>query len=118
MSETKRLVAIGPGTQYYGTRALVAGDEFEMPRQLADVLVLLGRARLADEKPVPPAPKVAEPPSADPAKEARYGQQDAGTADDDHVAQLRNEAIALGIEVDGSWSLEQLNRAIKRARRA
>jgi hypothetical protein len=53
MAETSpvRLVALGTGTQFYGTRALVAGDEFEMSREWADILVRLGKARLADEKP-------------------------------------------------------------------
>jgi crotonobetainyl-CoA:carnitine CoA-transferase CaiB-like acyl-CoA transferase len=53
MAETPpvRLVVLGPGTQFYGTRALVAGDQFEMSREWADILIRLGKARLADDTP-------------------------------------------------------------------
>jgi hypothetical protein len=53
MTETPlvRLVVLGPGKQVYGTRSLVAGDQFEMSREFADVLIRLGKARLADDKP-------------------------------------------------------------------
>ncbi len=45
----------------YGTRRLVAGDEFMAPRRDARILAALGRARLADvlEPQYPPVPEPA-----------------------------------------------------------
>ena len=55
-----RLVVLGRERQLYGTRALTAGDEFEVDHELADILVLLGKARYAPEE-LPPLPKKREP---------------------------------------------------------
>lgn len=100
MTETKRLVAIGPGTQFYGTRALVAGDQFELPRQYADVLILLGKAKLAEDK--PPEPKPAEPKPKITAPERRS----------DDLNELRAEASRMGIVWDGRWGVDRLKHEI------
>lgn len=42
----KAMIANWPMT--YGTRRLVAGDRFEVPRRDADLLVRIGRARYAE----------------------------------------------------------------------
>lgn len=110
-----RLIAVGPGKHVYGTRAMVAGDEFEMSREWADILIRLGKARLADEKPAAAAQEVkqtekseakaeakaetviAKPPAADSANEQR------------ELERLRREAAALGIPIDGRWGTVRLN---------
>lgn len=46
---------IANGRMTYATRRLVAGDAFEAHRQHARVLVAIGKARHADEKPARPA---------------------------------------------------------------
>lgn len=99
MTETKRLVAIGPGTQFYGTRSLNAGDEFEMPRQYAEVLILLGKAKLAEEKPPEPEPKLAT-------QERRS----------DNLDELRAEATRMGVMWDGRWGVDRLKHEIGLAR--
>jgi hypothetical protein len=61
-----RLIVLGRegSRQVYGTRRLVAGDEFEMPRQTADLLIRTGRAKLASptQQPAEPAPVIPPPP--------------------------------------------------------
>lgn len=95
-----RLVAVGPGKHVYGTRAMVAGDEFEMSREWADILIRIGKARLADEKPAPIAP----------AMQTEKSEAKAETAvADPALDSLRREAKALGIEVDGRWGTVRLN---------
>lgn len=101
MSEKVRLVAVGPGTQFYHTRALVAGDEFEMPRDTANVLILLGKAKLAEEK--PPEPKAAEP--------AR------SVGPNSELDALRVQATRMGIVWDGRWGSVRLKDEIARAQR-
>ena len=107
-----RLIAVGPGKHVYGTRAMVAGDEFEMSPEWADILVRIGKARLADKKPAlgkpaaqtenaaakaEPAAMVAKPSATDSSQEQR------------DLERLRREAHALGIEVDGRWGVVRLN---------
>jgi hypothetical protein len=126
MTETPpvRLVVLGPGRQVYGTRALVAGDQFEMPREWADILIRLGKARLAAEKPTPTVSQVQQIENveasaetaatvdptvpAKPAIDSRNEQPD--------LDSLRREAKALGIEVDGRWGTVRLNYEIAQAK--
>lgn len=96
MSETVRLIALGPGTQFYGTRALVAGDPFEMPRDTANVLILLGKAKLAEENPQAPEPKKVVTP------EPRS----------DDINDLRAQATRMGIIWDGRWGADRLKHEI------
>jgi len=127
MAETPpvRLVVVGPGRQVYGTRALVAGDQFEMPREWADILIRLGKARLADEKPTPTVSQVQQTEAVDASAET------AATVNlTDHLAKpaidsrneqpdldsLRRKAKALGIEVDGRWGTVRLNYEIAQAK--
>ena len=91
-----KLVVLGPGKQLYGTRSLVAGDQFEMTREWADILIRLGKARLADEKPAPIAAK------------AEAVEPDLGA--------LRAEASRLGILWDGRWGPVRLNHEIAQAK--
>jgi hypothetical protein len=63
MSKTPlvRLIAIVPKNErahVYNTRRLVAGDEFEIDRQTADLLIRTGRAKLASS---PMPQQAAEP---------------------------------------------------------
>lgn len=94
MSETVRLVASGSGKQVYGTRALTAGDQFEMPREWADILILLGKARLADQAAPQPELKIVEPEPGD------------------DLNELRAEARRMGIAWDGRWGVIRLKHEI------
>ena len=58
--KTRQLMTIKP--HKYGTRHLVAGDEYEVPPRHAVALVAARRARFADK-----GPYVAEKPAAKPA---------------------------------------------------
>jgi hypothetical protein len=104
-----KLVVLGPGTQLYGTRALVAGDQFEMTREWADILIRLGKARLADEKPAPPA-HAAQTEKA----EAKAKVEAAMT--EPNLDSLRHQARALGVNVDGRWTATRLNYEIAQAK--
>lgn len=108
MAETPpvRLVVLGPGRQLYGTRALVAGDEFEMSREYADILIRLGKARLADEKPAPTTQAVQT--------EKAVAKAEATVSDP--LERLRAEARRLGINVDGRWTEIRLKHEIALAK--
>jgi hypothetical protein len=103
MAETPlvRLVVLGPGRQVYGTRALIAGDQFEMAREYADVLIRLGKAKLADEKPPEPE-KYVEP------EQPRT----------DELQNLRAEADRIGLAWDGRWGVIRLKHEISQAKSA
>lgn len=103
-----RLVALGPGKHVYGTRALVAGDQFEMSREWAEILIRLGKARLADENPAPVAQATQT--------EKSEAKAETAVADPD-LDSLRREARALGIEVDGRWGTVRLNYEIAQVKR-
>lgn len=70
----------------YATRNMVAGDEFEASRTDARVLAAIGKAEYRVEA------------TADP------------------LDDLRAEATALGIEVDGRWGEARLQKEIKAAK--
>jgi hypothetical protein len=103
--QTVRLVALGRdgSRQSYGTRRLVAGEEFEERRDVADILIRTGRAALAPE-PCGPATTAIAPSAAD---VAPYSPIDS----------LRAEAERLGIVVDGRWGVARLQHEISQARR-
>jgi hypothetical protein len=108
-----RLVAIGPGKHVYGTRAMVAGDEFEMSREWADILIRLGKARLADEKPkAAPAAQAMQTEKTE--AKAEVKAETAAVANEQReIERLRHEAQRLGIAVDGRWGTVRLNYEIE-----
>jgi hypothetical protein len=111
-----RLVAIGPGKHVYGTRAMVAGDEFEMSREWADILIRIGKARLADEKPA----KGAAVPATQTEKSEAKAEVKAETAtanEQREIERLRHEAQRIGIAVDGRWGTVRLNYEIAQVKR-
>jgi len=112
-----RLVAIGPGKHVYGTRAMVAGDEFEMSPEWADILIRIGKARLADEKPkaAPAAPAMQTEKTEARAETAAVIANPAN--EQREIARLRHEAQRLGIAVDGRWGTVRLNYEIAQVRR-
>jgi hypothetical protein len=106
-----RLIALGRqgSRQVYGTRRLTAGDEFEMRRDVADILIRTGRATLAAEGSRPPG-NPPPPPVRDEAPEP------AVIAAVERNESLRAEAERLGIEVDGRWGTVRLQQEIAKAR--
>jgi hypothetical protein len=78
---------IAEKNHFYGTRRLRAGDEYEATDVDASLLVAVLMARYAPDKP-----------SAD------------------ELEELRAEAEALGVRVDGRWGPVRLNYEIKMAR--
>ena len=122
-TRTVRLVALGREglRQSYGTRRLTAGDEFEERRDVADLLVRTGRARLASEPGQGPSASarvqepVAEP---DPPPVSHETAPEPEPAEHrNSIDDLRDEAAALGIDVDGRWGVVRLQAEIARAKR-
>jgi hypothetical protein len=119
-TQTVRLVALGRGRQSYGTRVLTAGEEFEMPRAIADTLIRIGKAKLADREgpqPSPPRPSPPAPPVRDPEpdddEEPDNGPDESTQSRGDDIGTLRARASALGIAVDRRWGLARLQYEIK-----
>lgn len=113
-----RLVAVGSGKHVYGTRAMVAGDEFEMSREWADILIRLGKARRADENPASVAQATqtekAEAKAETVAAAAKPSVVDSAN-EQRELERLRHEAQRLGIAVDGRWGTVRLNYEIAQA---
>ena len=120
-----RLVALGrEGSRHvYGTRRLTAGDEFEMRREVADILVRIGRAKLAPEPgDGHPAARVPEPAAEPRAIVPPPVSHETETAPEpaehrNSIDDLREQAEALGVAVDGRWGVVRLQAEIARARR-
>lgn len=125
-----RLVALGRegSRQVYGTRRLVAGDEFEMRRDVADILIRTGRAKLKPAEPPttvtpparppggpPPAPVRVSPEPAAPSAAVPPGE--ATPADPGGIESLRAQATQLGIDVDRRWGVARLQFELTRAKR-
>lgn len=98
---TRKLIA--EKSHKYGTRRMVAGDEYEATDMHAKVLVGIRKARYAPEKLVAPVMQKAE----------TEAQPQASSADLDR---LRHEAHQLGIQVDGRWGDIRLRHEISMAR--
>ena len=113
-TQTVRLVALGRGRQTYGTRVLTAGDEFEMRRDYADLLIRTGKARLAGDKPTPQKQQVEEKVAAAAGTEAEI---DLPLLDPRNIDSLRAQAARLGITVDGRWGIARLQHEIMQAQR-
>jgi hypothetical protein len=109
-THTRKLRAIKP--HKYGTRHLVAGDEYEAPIRQAVALVVARRARFADQPSskrtiaAPAAPIVEQAAASDQVIESMEGRID----------RLRLEATRLGINVDGRWGIARLQHEIEQAR--
>src|SRR5262245_44757990 len=99
--KTRNLVAVR--SHKYGTRHLVAGDEYEVPAKHAVALVAGRKARFAPERPRPPAAPPQRPPVSLPEPAAS------------DMEKLRARARTLGIEVDGRWGVARLRDEITKA---
>jgi hypothetical protein len=118
----RKIVALKP--QRYGTRQLVAGEEYELPDKHALVLIAAKKARFADKpapaKRVAPAAPVVETAAAEEVIE-HAGRRPVGamtTADfvgESDIDALRLQATALGINVDGRWGRARLQYEIEQA---
>ena len=110
----------------YGTRHMVAGEEYEVPPRHAIALVAGKKARFADDKPVRAAKPV---PAARVDEQLVHESEDsiAGSVQADHgvgamtsdmaIDRLRLEATQLGIDIDGRWGLARLQHEIAQAKR-
>jgi hypothetical protein len=94
----------------YGTRHLVAGDEYEVPERHAFALVAGKRARFAPARDKPAAAPVPKLVTVLPDHETQPVAAD--PLDD-----LRARAKELGIEVDGRWGAARLRYEINQARK-
>ena len=113
-TKTVRLIALGRGRQVYGTRSLVAGEEFEMSPQYADLLVRTGMAKLAGGEGPQPSPPRPSPPTPPPVREPEPDDDEEPDNGPDDIETLRARASALGIAVDRRWGLARLQYEIKK----
>jgi hypothetical protein len=113
----RRLITIKP--HKYGTRHLVAGEEYEVPPRHAIALVAGKKAKFADTKKTARAARVDEtlvPDSNDSiAGPATHGV--GAMTSDAAIDRLRMEATQLGIDVDGRWGVARLQHEIAQAKR-
>lgn len=108
---------IATKSHLYGTRRLVAGDEFDVADMKGRLLVAARLARHAPE-PGPPAAMVPEP-AAEPMAAPPPVSHETPEPAEHHssIDDLREEAEALGIAVDGRWGVVRLQAEIARAKR-
>jgi hypothetical protein len=102
----RRVVAIKP--HRYGTRHLVAGDEYEAPPRHAVALVAARKAQFASEK------KTWARSLIDPQTASEF--IDEVKPDEVTIDSLRLEATQLGINIDGRWGVARLQHEIDEAR--
>ena len=96
----------------YGTRHMVAGDEYEVPARHAIALVASKKARFADNKPGRAATTVDQ--------QLVHESEDsiAGSATTEATLDsLRLQATQLGIDIDGRWGVARLQHEIAQAKR-
>jgi hypothetical protein len=105
----RKLMATKP--HKYGTRHLVAGEEYEVPPRHAIALVAGKKAKFAPDKPAPAA-KVEEKLVSD-SDDGIAGAAPTEAA----IDSLRMEATQLGIDVDGRWGVARLQHEIAQAKR-
>ena len=114
----------------YGTRHLVAGEEYEVPPRHAVALVASKKARFADNKPARAPAAKAEEVVDEPAVAAAFtdfveymhpkkivGQIGGDDEPEVTIDSLRIEATQLGIDVDGRWGVVRLQHEIAQAKR-
>ena len=110
----------------YGTRRLEAGDEYEAPTEVAIAHVATRKADFVKQtpatRPVAAAKPAEEPPPA-PSVPRRYDaiqreavEATAETSEASPLNELRQQAAALGIEVDGRWGMARLRYEIEQAK--
>jgi hypothetical protein len=112
-THTRKLRAIR--SHKYGTRHLVAGDEYEAPIRQAVALVVSRRARFADK---PSTKRTIVAPVA-PIVERTIVERAAASDQPESpltIDQLRLEATRLGINIDGRWGIARLQHEIEQAR--
>jgi hypothetical protein len=108
-----KVIAIKP--HKYGTRHLVAGDEYEIPARHALALVAGKKARYATSKRERmPAKPVPAPPDEAPPAEPVTVRVESGSGD---IEALRVQATQLGLDVDGRWGVARLRYEIERMRK-
>jgi hypothetical protein len=107
--KTRKLITTKP--HKYGTRHLVAGDEYEVPARHAIALVAGKKARFADNKPVRAA-KVDETLVHD-SDDSIAGPVPTEAA----IDHLRLQATQLGIDIDRRWGVARLQHEIAQAKR-
>lgn len=106
----RKLMATKP--HRYGTRHLVAGDEYEVPPRHAIALVAGKKAKFADKPARAPAAKVEQKLMSD------SDDSIAGAATtEESIDRLRMEATQLGIDIDGRWGVARLQHEIVQAKR-
>jgi hypothetical protein len=118
MQRMLRVKAIRP--HLYGTRRLEAGDEYEAPAEEAIAHVATRKADFIKQITKPPvaAPKpAAEPPPAYEATQREAVEATAETSEASPLDELRQQAGALGINVDGRWGIARLRYEIEQAKR-
>lgn len=99
-----KIVATRPHT--YGTRHLVAGEEYEAPPRHAAALVAGRKAKFAEPEPPPPQEQAAQAPAPpEPEQDQRTLELEA----------LRARAAELGVDVDRRWGLARLQFEIAQA---
>lgn len=106
----RRLMTIKP--HKYGTRHLVAGEEYEVPPRHAIALVAGKKAKFADTKKTARAARVDETlvPDSDDSIAGAVPTEAA-------IDRLRLEATQLGIDVDRRWGMVRLQHEIAQAKR-
>ena len=112
----------------YGTRHMVAGDEYEVPPRHAIALVAGKKARFADDKPVRAAKMnhLLVPDSDDSIAghdfveymqpQTIVGHIGGNEEERPDIDSLRLQATQLGINVDGRWGLARLQYEISKAK--
>jgi hypothetical protein len=95
----------------YGTRHLVAGEEYEVPPRHAVALVASRKAKFAPDKPVRAA-------KLDEKLVAASDDSIAGAAptEEQTIDSLQMQATQLGIDVDGRWGMARLQYEISKAK--
>jgi len=106
----RRLITTKP--HKYGTRHLVAGEEYEVPPRHAIALVAGKKAKFADNKKTVRTARVEErlvPDSDDSIAGA--------VTTEEPIDRLRMEATRLGVDVDRRWGVARLQHEISQAKR-
>lgn len=102
--KTRKLITTKP--HKYGTRHMVAGDEYEVPARHAVALVAGKKAKFAPDKPTRR--------TVEPMRQPEPGEPATTEAALDH---LRLQATQLGIDIDGRWGVARLQHEIAQAKR-
>lgn len=112
MKTVKTMKLIAAKSHKYKTRALEAGDEYDVPIREAAALVATRKAKFA-----PKGPRAVQ----EPAKTVEVKQQSERHATADYrpsedLTKLRKEAEAAGVYVDLRWGRVRLQQEIDHAR--